>query len=291
MKTREWLLIIFIVMLVQFIVQVSAWLYGSNQSALGYISFAGTIVSIILAVLAIVYSYVQSITQQNSSNTIANQVNKLIDVVERVDDSKSELNVSLDKLRGIRERLETSVAYQEKTHAAVDDINKKMSILEPEVLRKMFSMHAAGNKAEGVGGGGLSYSAPLEVGYGGLAFSCLLLYFGRLHGLSYEETETMLESTVEEVFHFETEEDLANSKILMIGHLMGTYQCFEAFGIVALAENDQYGLVDGFVDVCDEFVETFDEGQEEMVYKIINFLRDFDKSELKKVPEGLNFNQ
>ncbi|MEZ8154581.1 hypothetical protein ACED23_26400 [Vibrio splendidus] len=62
-KPREWLYIIFIIILLQFIVQAAAWLYGGNDGALGYISFAGTVVSIILAVLAIVYSYIQSLSQ------------------------------------------------------------------------------------------------------------------------------------------------------------------------------------------------------------------------------------
>ncbi len=57
LETREWVFIMLIVVLIQFIIQASAWLYGGNSGALGYLSFAGTAVSIILAVLAIIYSF------------------------------------------------------------------------------------------------------------------------------------------------------------------------------------------------------------------------------------------
>ncbi|WCH32275.1 hypothetical protein ONZ60_03945 [Aeromonas salmonicida] len=42
LETREWIFVILITVLIQFIIQASAWLYGGNSGALGYLSFAGT---------------------------------------------------------------------------------------------------------------------------------------------------------------------------------------------------------------------------------------------------------
>lgn len=107
MKTREWFYIIFIVILIQFIVQAAAWLYSGNNGALAYISFAGTVVSIILAVLAIMYSFVQSSSQQQSSSTISSQVDKLMDVVDKIDLSKQSLSDTLSHLNSVSRKLTT----------------------------------------------------------------------------------------------------------------------------------------------------------------------------------------
>ncbi|WP_376882698.1 hypothetical protein [Aeromonas salmonicida] len=77
LETREWIFVILITVLIQFIIQASAWLYGGNSGALGYLSFAGTAVSIILAVLAIIYSFLQSSAQEKSSLNISTQVANL----------------------------------------------------------------------------------------------------------------------------------------------------------------------------------------------------------------------
>ena len=61
---REWILILILVVVIQFIVQVATWLYSERGSALSYLSFAGTLVSIILALLAIIYSYFSNSTLQ-----------------------------------------------------------------------------------------------------------------------------------------------------------------------------------------------------------------------------------
>ncbi|WP_425543427.1 hypothetical protein, partial [Aeromonas salmonicida] len=68
LETREWIFVILITVLIQFIIQASAWLYGGNSGALGYLSFAGTAVSIILAVLAIIYSFLQSSAQEQGES-------------------------------------------------------------------------------------------------------------------------------------------------------------------------------------------------------------------------------
>ncbi|NUE48125.1 hypothetical protein HUC45_24465, partial [Escherichia coli] len=77
-----------ITVLLKHIIQASAWLYGGNSGALGYLSFAGTAVSIILAVLAIIYSFLQSSAQEKSSLNISTQVAKLVDVVQNIEISK-----------------------------------------------------------------------------------------------------------------------------------------------------------------------------------------------------------
>lgn len=127
MKTREWIFTIAIVILIQFIVQVGALIFSNDNNVLNYISFAGTIVSIILATIAIVYSFVQTISQQSASSNISNQVDKLITVVDQIHDSKKIINSSIEHLQRASEKLDTAIENQSNIHKEVKTISESFS--------------------------------------------------------------------------------------------------------------------------------------------------------------------
>lgn len=127
MKTREWLFTIAIVILIQFIVQVGALTFSSDNNVLNYISFAGTIVSIILATIAIVYSFVQTISQQSSASNISNQVDKLMSVVGVIDESKKTIKTSIQHLNEASKRLDTAIENQTKINTTVETISNHFS--------------------------------------------------------------------------------------------------------------------------------------------------------------------
>lgn len=99
-NSKKWsaksvLLWFFISLLLQFIVYYFAFIYGGSVKALGYISFAGTMVSIILAILAIGYTHVESNQQKNTSFVLANQIESLMELNKK-------LEVQADALEGIK---------------------------------------------------------------------------------------------------------------------------------------------------------------------------------------------
>ena len=51
--------------------------YGADKEVLSHVGFAGTIVSIVLAIIAIVYSYYQTFAQERDSATLAEQLRNL----------------------------------------------------------------------------------------------------------------------------------------------------------------------------------------------------------------------
>lgn len=140
---REWFFIIFVISLTQFIVQFIAFIYAGSSSALGYISISGTIVSIILALLAIIYSYYQSTSQANSSSSLNNQIDKLIGIVDEIKTDKSDLGYELDQLSDIREKIDSSISLQKVSHAQVTELtntigelrNNRLSETYPEKLQ------------------------------------------------------------------------------------------------------------------------------------------------------------
>ncbi|MEC4090114.1 hypothetical protein [Pseudoalteromonas rubra] len=82
--TREWVFVFIIASLVQGVVWYVSFVNAGNPSALTYVSFAGTLISIILAVLAIGYTYGESIGQKNKSDVIASQISVLNDVIKNI---------------------------------------------------------------------------------------------------------------------------------------------------------------------------------------------------------------
>ncbi len=89
--TREWILFIFLVSLLQGFIWYAAFVNSANSSALNYISFAGTLISIILAVLAIGYTYGESISEKNKSNALSNQIETLNNVLNNLTIQSSSL--------------------------------------------------------------------------------------------------------------------------------------------------------------------------------------------------------
>jgi len=131
---REWVFLIVVLILSQLIVHMLAWRFGASVSALGYISFAGMIVSIILAVLAIIYGFVQTGEQSRASSTIASQVTSLHRVVESFQKSGGVLSEQLQQLSSISAGIGQTVALGEKSQeqigkvqASLDDVKNLVS--------------------------------------------------------------------------------------------------------------------------------------------------------------------
>lgn len=133
LSNREWVFVIILVILSQFILhQYSSNMMNETQ-VINYISFSGTIVSIILAILAIVYSFFQSITQQSNSDKIASNLESLTGVASTV-------NTSVD----------TMTAQVETLNTVVDDVRKLPSdivFLVSSALEKLNKEHVVDIRA------------------------------------------------------------------------------------------------------------------------------------------------
>lgn len=83
-ETKDWIYIFIISFLLQFVIYYFSFIYGSSGKALGYISFAGTLISIILAVIAIGYTYGESIKQKGSSDQLLLEIAGLRDIKDKL---------------------------------------------------------------------------------------------------------------------------------------------------------------------------------------------------------------
>ncbi|MDC4552855.1 hypothetical protein NQ784_18395, partial [Acinetobacter baumannii] len=123
---REWLLSIIILLIIEAFIFWVAFQFAGNSSALGYVSFAGTLISIILAVLAIGYTYGESHQQKNSSITLGNQIDSLIKIKERLEvqtNALEDIKILKDSLNEFSEKVES---HFNETKVKLNEFNETM---------------------------------------------------------------------------------------------------------------------------------------------------------------------
>ena len=107
---REWIQLIITLTVIQAFFWYAVFENSQSASALGYVSFAGTLVSIILAVLAIGYTYGESVSQKNKGDGLASQINTLGALIENVElEAKS-----LEKIQDISKELSSFIGGYRK---------------------------------------------------------------------------------------------------------------------------------------------------------------------------------
>lgn len=121
LTTREWLFLIVIVVGAQYLLHSVSERYGGSANALGYVSFAGTIVSILLGLIAIIYSFVQSISQVSSVAEIKRQVDVLMGAADNITTSKDMIQQSALKINEVTAALVDRVENNTKEFVGLRD--------------------------------------------------------------------------------------------------------------------------------------------------------------------------
>ena len=103
---REWLFAGALVMLIEYWIFSVSHSVSGEQAIVNYVSFASTIASILLAVIAIIYSFVQTDSQQKSGSAIALQIDHLKEVSTQLGNSKEQLEKQLDRVNLVTEKID-----------------------------------------------------------------------------------------------------------------------------------------------------------------------------------------
>lgn len=137
MQQRDWVYILILSMVGQFIIYFLAYVYNSSTNALGYVSFAGTMVSIILAVIAIGYTYGESIRQKHNEDELIIQIRGLSEIKEKLGDQ-------VDVLEGIA-NLESSIGkkFEESYKLIKENTNQYLNNSSSEVNNSKTSNNEA----------------------------------------------------------------------------------------------------------------------------------------------------
>ena len=135
MKTRDWLFTIVLLLLSEYILFNWTYSFGSDKNLLDHLSFAGTIVSTLLAVIAIFYGFLQSESQNRSSAQIASQISSLKDVVKDIDLSKDKFSGELDRIGEIVTKLDVLDSHIGESNKGIVDLTSKIETLKREEER------------------------------------------------------------------------------------------------------------------------------------------------------------
>lgn len=130
-STREWIHLIITLSIAQAFVWFISLQYANSTSALGYVSFAGTLISIILAVLAIGYTYGESQQQKNSSSTLASQLESLVKI-------KDKLEIQADALNDIKGLQESLRSFSEKVDIHFNETKQAIGKIDLLKVKESF---------------------------------------------------------------------------------------------------------------------------------------------------------
>lgn len=119
---REWLFLIAILLGTEYYVFSMSHSLLANQDIVNYVSFASAIVSILLAVIAIFYSFIQGEGQQKTSGAIANQIDSLKSASFQLTQSKEQLKVELDRVSVVTNKLDELHVFVGGGFARMDEV-------------------------------------------------------------------------------------------------------------------------------------------------------------------------
>lgn len=133
--------IIFIIVLL--IILLISTKVGNNADIVNYVGFAGTISSIILAIVAIIYSYYQSSLNTDSTNRLAEAVSKSEDSMMKLEEYESELDQIGNKFTSGIKEMESSTI---KINSAINKIDDNFSLTHSK-QNELINMLKSGNNS------------------------------------------------------------------------------------------------------------------------------------------------
>jgi hypothetical protein len=112
--------------LTQFVIHYWTVDYGGNDKIVNQVGFAGTIVSIALAVVAIVYAYFQTAAQKRDADVIANRLAEMRQLLSSLNTSGAQLGNYAKFIEETQSRLEEITTTQGQTLATAVRIEKSI---------------------------------------------------------------------------------------------------------------------------------------------------------------------
>lgn len=156
LSTREWVMVCVLIVLIQLLLHYWSSESMNSGEVLAYVSFAGTIVSIILAVLAIIYSFVQTQSQQATSDSISREIFRLTDITTKIDTTSqdvthvvAQLPVVLEKFSSLPDILSGEVkSMMADINVSNKTLHEKTDLLKVEIMDKIERVNGDSRKID-----------------------------------------------------------------------------------------------------------------------------------------------
>jgi hypothetical protein len=119
-----WVMVMIIQALVQFTLHYWTIDYGGNDKVISHLGFAGTLVSIALAVVAIVYAYFQTYSQKRDADSVAIQIAQMRELLNALNLSGEQIGTHAAMLKEMQGRLAEINSAQDEVRAIASRIEK-----------------------------------------------------------------------------------------------------------------------------------------------------------------------
>lgn len=131
LSTREWILITSLLMLVEYLISSNSYIFRDDQTLLNYISFASTIASILLAVIAIIFSFIQSDSGAKANNKLVDRLDEFKSIYNKILRNSNKSDDQLERLSSITDILnELKISMENSSDKLVSIENKTLKIHE-----------------------------------------------------------------------------------------------------------------------------------------------------------------
>jgi hypothetical protein len=140
-----WILLMVIQALLQYILHYWTLKYGSDQNVTGQVGFAGTLVSIALAGLAIIYAYFQTNAQKRDADSVGARISQMRELLITLNTSGNDIRVATDSLQKLQEQIGRIENAQRDTLASNKRLEDLVRDKDRQVAGKDSDMPASGD--------------------------------------------------------------------------------------------------------------------------------------------------
>ncbi len=127
LSIREWILVVSLLLLSEYMIFSNSYTFRDDQSLLNYISFASTIASLLLAVIAIIYGFVQNISNTKSNSKMLDRIDEFQKITKNLIKTTNKSDTQLERLTSITDILSTLKSSIEESTTKLNSVEEKIS--------------------------------------------------------------------------------------------------------------------------------------------------------------------
>lgn len=230
LSTREWILSIIIISVIQGFIWYASFVNAGNGSSLNYVSFAGTLISIILAVLAIGYTYGDSLSQKSQTNGVNEKIAILNEVLKNIQIESS----NLDKISEISQQL---IHFDESIKSHLDSTNTKFDGIS-EALSSIKENSGKDDKSENLDDTiFLKVAKPNKI-VNQVLYLCFLQMDGNIYKGNLHVVEEVLDSQIDELSQ-ENDKDYSTYLHILTGMIISSISVYNSINVIDKIEIDE----------------------------------------------------
>ena len=153
---REWFLVLAVVMMIEYWVISVSYDFADDQALINYVSFGATLASLLLAIVAIIYGFIQSDSSSRASSVIREQADELKDATEGLSSSILLIEAHLQKVAMVTDKLDgvdVSINGSIEKLSRLEDKVGELHLSQSEALKEFLQKKDKPSVAQGVQGG------------------------------------------------------------------------------------------------------------------------------------------